>query len=122
MTPVPAAIARPLIEGLRSEVIVRDHGKRAAVFGVTCKSYREAVRLALGRIASHSVETDWCQSFASLSDAAPQGSRLMVKEGLYIEQHTTTVAAPTHTVYQACCLLGGKYGWPAGDFLGGCAP
>ena len=48
VTPIPARIARPLIEGLRNEVVVRDP-QPAKAFAVTPVSYEQAVTLAIGR-------------------------------------------------------------------------
>ena len=48
VTLIPARIARPLIEGLRNEVVVRDP-QPAKAFAVTPVSYDQAVTLAIGR-------------------------------------------------------------------------
>ena len=48
VTTIPAHIARPLIEGLRNEVVVR-HPQPAKAFAVTPVSYDQAVTLAIGR-------------------------------------------------------------------------
>ena len=48
ISPVPAGIARPLIEGLRNEVVVRDPGP-AAAFGLHPLSYVEALGRAIDR-------------------------------------------------------------------------
>ena len=48
VTTIPAHIARPLIEGLRNEVVVRDP-QPAKAFAVTPVSYDQAVTLAIGR-------------------------------------------------------------------------
>ena len=46
VTPIPAAIARPLIEGLRNEVVVRDDSARALFPHIQPMGYRAAVKLA----------------------------------------------------------------------------
>lgn len=47
VTPVPASIAHPLIEGLRNEVVVHDHAAEGLMpFPLT--SFNDAVRIALG--------------------------------------------------------------------------
>jgi len=46
VTPIPASLAHPLIEGLRSEVIVTDHTARR-LFPFVPMNYREAVKRAL---------------------------------------------------------------------------
>ena len=54
ISPVPASIARPLIEGLRNEVIVRDPGP-ATRFGLTPLTYAEALTDAIERTERHDV-------------------------------------------------------------------
>ena len=61
VTPVPSAIARPLIEGLRNEVVVRSPGP-ASAFGVTTTPFELAVRRAIERTDGHEVETTWFDS------------------------------------------------------------
>lgn len=116
VTPVPAAIARPLIEGLFNEVIVRDDRARA-VFGVEPAGYHEVVRRALRRIADDQVESVWCSSFSALADRVPEGSDLVISEGLYIERHRRFARTTPARLFAACCALGGREGWAAGDWL-----
>ena len=56
ISPVPAGIARPLIEGLRNEVVVRDAGP-AAAFGIHPRSYVEALARAIDRSDRYDVES-----------------------------------------------------------------
>ena len=58
VTPLPLSLARPLVDSLENEVVVRD-GTAAELLGPPDLSYREAVRLALGRIESRRVITSW---------------------------------------------------------------
>jgi len=48
VTPLPVSVARPLIDGLRNQVIVEDPSARL-LFDFTPMGYEEAVRLALKR-------------------------------------------------------------------------
>jgi hypothetical protein len=52
MTPVPASIARPLIEGLRNEVVVRDDTAKKLFPDIHPVDYATAVRSALERLDS----------------------------------------------------------------------
>ena len=58
ISPVPARIARPLIEGLRNEVVVRDPAP-ARIFGVTAATYDEALALAIRRSGDGELESTW---------------------------------------------------------------
>ena len=52
VTPVPTSIAKPLIEGLRNEVVVRDPGP-AQAFEVQADPLRAAVERAIDRVDRH---------------------------------------------------------------------
>jgi uncharacterized protein YbjT (DUF2867 family) len=114
VTPIPRAYARTLIEGLRSEVIVKDPAARAA-FDIPATPYREAVAKALEHDARGDVETDWAGSFPS---AQPDGAAsLESREGLIFERRALSVAAPIERVFASFCGLGGKRGWYFGNGL-----
>ncbi len=51
MTPLPVGVARPLIDGVKNQVIVEDP-EALQMFGFTPLGYEEAVRVALKRIAA----------------------------------------------------------------------
>ncbi len=61
VTPIPRAIARPLVESLQNECVMKDHDVDALIpppaEGLT--SYRRSVALALGRQQDDAVETSW---------------------------------------------------------------
>ena len=59
VTPVPAAIARPLIDGLRNDVVVRDNTARRLFPQIEPLDYDAAVRLALENLDRGRVETAW---------------------------------------------------------------
>ena len=71
VTPIPSAIARPLIEGLRNEVIVRDPAARE-MFGFEPMSYEDSVRLALERWISGQVKTVWSTFLGGLRHREPR--------------------------------------------------
>jgi len=59
MTPVPAAITRPLVEGLRNEVIVRDNLADRLFPEIRPVDYKTALEHALARLELAQVETRW---------------------------------------------------------------
>jgi uncharacterized protein YbjT (DUF2867 family) len=64
VTPLPVSIARPLIEGLKNQVIVEDATARQ-LFAFEPLGYEEAVKLALKRTDSGEVETIWSGALSS---------------------------------------------------------
>lgn len=112
VTPVPVSIARPLIDGLRNEVVVRDSSARTIFPDIQPLDYDASVRLAAARLESGPVETVWSGSLASSHrDSIPV--YLGSQEGMLLERRQQNVAAPPDRVFRAFARLGGERGWPA---------
>lgn len=111
VTPVPAALARPLIEGLSSEVIVHNPIAQEIFPDIRPISYRRAVELALQRVERKDVETIW--SSALSAQANPDGTfkRLTTTEGFIIERRQRPVAASREQLFRVIEGIGGKRGW-----------
>jgi uncharacterized protein YbjT (DUF2867 family) len=110
VTPIPAALARPLIEGLRNEVIVRNHHARELFPSIQLSSYEKAVEVALTSLHARDVESSWSDALAStLGDAQPV--HLSIQEGMIVERRALEVPASTPEVYRAFTKLGGDQGW-----------
>ena len=114
VTPVPASIARPLIEGLRSEVVVRDP-TAAQAFGVETTPFELAVRRAIDRTDRHDVETTWFDSLGL--PGRPDLARDENREGMIIDRQHRSVRATPATVFAQIERLGGDAGWPSGNIL-----
>ncbi len=112
MTPIPLVLAGPLVEGMSTEVVVRDP-RALEVFAVRPMNYREALALALQRLDEDGVETTWASSLAG----EPEGTSLGSHEGMLLERHQCHVKAPPQEVFRVFCALGGENGWPAGNWL-----
>jgi hypothetical protein len=110
VTPIPSAIARPLIEGLRNEVVVRDTRARALFPDITPIGYEEAVRAALAVLDAGSVETAWTDALVtSQGDHTPVV--MTTQDGMVIEHRQRLVPQGPATVYHAFMGLGGETGW-----------
>ena len=73
VTPIPAGLARPLVESLHCDAVVNDHDIDAVIppppGGLT--GYRDAVSLAVQRVAQGRVETTWAGASPSGSPSEP---------------------------------------------------
>jgi len=114
VSPVPAGIARPLIEGLRNEVVVRDP-EPAAAFGLRPLPYAEALQRAIDRTDRHDVESTWFDALAAPDKASL--SSLTSREGMIVERRQRAVAASPEQVFAAVERLGGEAGWPYANLL-----
>jgi uncharacterized protein YbjT (DUF2867 family) len=110
VTPIPADIARPLIEGLRNEVVVRDDSARRIFPHIAPVAYAEAVRRALVNLDGANVETAWSDALTS-SRLSSEPVVLTTLEGLTLERRTIAVQAPPERAYDVISALGGATGW-----------
>jgi uncharacterized protein YbjT (DUF2867 family) len=115
MTPIPAAIARPLIEGLRNEVIVRTDEARRLFPHIEPLDFQTAVKRALINLEAGEVETIWSDALASSQGDAPP-IYLTQEQGLIIERRQKQVAALPDEVYKIFSSLGGERGWLTYNF------
>jgi uncharacterized protein YbjT (DUF2867 family) len=114
VSPVPAGIARPLIEGLRNEVVVRDP-RPAAAFGIRPAPYEAALQRAIDRTDRHAVESTWFDSLDA--PGREELPTLSSHEGMIIERRRRLVPVPPHRLFAEIEQLGGRAGWPYGNLL-----
>jgi len=110
MTPIPASIARPLIEGLKNEVIVRDDRARILFPHIHPSGYQDTVVQALETLNSGKVETIWSDALISSQGDIPPVF-LTQQQGMIIERREQSVNAPTESVFRTFSGLGGERGW-----------
>ena len=110
MTPVSASITRPLVEGLRNEVIVRDQTAREIFPEISPLDYKTSVQRALVKLEKGGVDTRWTDAmFSSMGDQSP--IVLTTLEGMIFERRLAEVQAPADVVYRTFSRLGGDVGW-----------
>jgi uncharacterized protein YbjT (DUF2867 family) len=115
VTPIPSTIARPLIEGLSSEVIVRDDTARRLFPQIRPVDYMTAVRAAVATLESGEVETSWADALVTSGrDATP---RVFTQQaGMMIERRQKQVAADQADVFAVCLGIGGEHGYGYADW------
>jgi uncharacterized protein YbjT (DUF2867 family) len=106
VTPLPAPYLHILIDGLRSEVVVRDPSAQQ-VFRLNLIPYHTAIKVALQRDGSGEVGAYWSGGQADLT---PGRVHKMV-EGMYIAQERRLTPAEPEAVYKIFSGIGGKRGW-----------
>lgn len=117
VTPVPAAIARPLAEGLRSPVVCQEQAIQELI-PQELLSAREAIELALQHVRRHQVETHWTDagSLPPVESVYP-GDPNWSGGTVYKEQRQICIFASKESVWEAVLRIGGKNGWYYGDWL-----
>jgi uncharacterized protein YbjT (DUF2867 family) len=110
VTPIPASIARPLIDGLRNEVVVRDSIARDLFPQLEPMDYPSAVSLALSELEARHIETSWSDALVnSQGDIVPVV--LSIQEGMILERRQRIVATTPDMVFRLISRLGGQTGW-----------
>ena len=105
ITPIPNALAVPLVEGV-VEPVVGDLQRARSLFpSIEPMPYKTAVQRALERIRGEEVETRW--TFSGEDD----GVRLVDREGVVREVRSRWVGADIDSTFRAFSSLGGKRGW-----------
>jgi hypothetical protein len=116
VTPIPTRIARPLIEGLGAEVIVRGDLARRLFPDVRPVAYADALRAALASVQRGEIQSTWSDALASsLGDVPPV--QLTTQEGMILERRQLEVDAPARAVFRSFTGLGGRRGWLYGTWL-----
>lgn len=120
VTPIPASIARPLVESLQNECVMKDHAIDALVpppaDGLT--PYRQAVRMALGRVQTDTIETSWADSevMGVPSDPLPSDPD-WAGRAVFVDARTAHTSAPPEALWRVIEGIGGENGWYSSPFL-----
>jgi len=106
ITPIPTALARPLVEGMVQPLLVESDRARELFPQIEPISYERAVERALTRIRGREVETRWS---GALTDAATYEYR--DRRGMVREVRSLHVNASPAQVFRSVSSLGGDRGW-----------
>ncbi len=110
VTPIPSDIARPLIEGLRNEVIVHGEQARTLFPDIKPAEFQVSVLRALEKLDASQVETRWVDALTS-SQPDQMPATLTDNEGMMLERRQRVVDAPASAIFRAFTGLGGANGW-----------
>jgi uncharacterized protein YbjT (DUF2867 family) len=110
VTPIHWRTVLPLIEGLRARLIVHDDAARELFPQIKPIDFDLAVRLALGRVLSDTVETSWSDALVNTAgDSKPY--MFAIEEGMMLERRTLTLDLAPEYVFGAYTGIGGARGW-----------
>lgn len=115
-TPVPYAVARELIEGLSSPVLVTNDNARN-LFDFTPMRYETAVRRALDEIETRQVVSRWSDSGGEIWEKHRQSD---IANALLMDRRDLPFGSISpQAVYRSFTMLGGSAGWFSYDWLWG---
>jgi uncharacterized protein YbjT (DUF2867 family) len=114
VTPVPSALAKPLVESLRTEVICREHDVARYVADPPegLLRFERAVELALTRIREAAVTTRWSEGEwpGAPSDPLPTDPD-WAGGSLYTDVREREIAAAAERTWALVEGIGGESGW-----------
>jgi uncharacterized protein YbjT (DUF2867 family) len=114
VTPVPASIARPLVESLRNTVVCREHDIARYVPDPPegLLGFDEAVRLALQRVKDAAVATRWSSASVPGAPSDPLPTDPDWAGGsLYVDERVRETAAQPAALWRVVEGIGGERGW-----------
>jgi uncharacterized protein YbjT (DUF2867 family) len=114
VTPIPSRLAKPLVQSLVNEVVVRDDSIRRLVpdppEGLT--GFDRAVELALARVREARVLTRWSGASEPGAPSDPLAADPDWAGGsLYVDDRSTLVRASPRTLWRVIEGIGGENGW-----------
>jgi uncharacterized protein YbjT (DUF2867 family) len=114
VTPVPASLARPLVESLRNEVVCADHDIAAYVpdppDGLV--PVERAMALALRHTQAGEVSTRWSSAGTAGAPSDPLPTDPDWAGGsLYVDERTSIVQSSPAALWRVIEAVGGETGW-----------
>jgi uncharacterized protein YbjT (DUF2867 family) len=114
VTPVPAGIAKPLVQSLRNTVVCDEHDIAAYVpdppGGLT--GLDRALELALKRVRDHDVATHWSNAEMPGTPSDPMPTDPDWAGGsLYVDDRSCVVDASPEALWRVIVGIGGQNGW-----------
>ena len=117
VTPVPAALARPLAEGLRNPVLCQDNRIRDLI-PQELLDCRQAIRFALEKLRLQQVETSWTDAGAVAPvEWSTQEDPDWAGGTIFKDDRRILVKCPADKLWPAVIGIGGKTGWYYADWL-----
>jgi uncharacterized protein YbjT (DUF2867 family) len=117
VTPVHAAIARPLAEGLKNPVVCTDH-RIEQIIPQELISCREAIRRAFFKLKQNIISSHWTDAGQIPPMGLPYpGDPKWAGGTLYRDQRSRWVNSSPEKLWEVIARIGGKTGWYHAHFL-----
>ena len=111
VTPIPGALARPLIAGMRNEVVCRDNRIRS-IIPQELTPISVAMKRALGHLREQSVKSSWFDAgMPAVPEWVVRGDAHYARSAVYNDAYSISLAATPAEVWQPIVHIGGSTGW-----------
>lgn len=117
VSPIPVALARPLILGLRNRVVCREHAIRDIIPRKLLDA-RSAIRLALDKIRWQTVDTCWSDAgLLENPEWAYQGDAPYAGGAMFTDSWQIRLGGCIEELWERVSGIGGQRGWYGGQML-----
>ena len=114
-TPVPFTVAKALIEGLKSEVVIQNQNAKKYFPKIVPMSYEDAVKSAIKEIEENQVISRWNDKGDGVWEKIGQKE---ISKAIFIDRKEEDISnIEPSKVYQSFIGIGGENGWFDFDFL-----
>ena len=110
VTSVPIAVARPLVEGLRNDVVTTDRRIRDWI-PLDRVTFRESVAIAFTEESAGPLPSRWTSAALATAD------RYAVGDDVLRDERVRASTAPSDALFRAVERIGGNTGWYYGNGL-----
>ncbi len=114
-TPIPFSIAKALIEGLKSEVVIQNQNAKKYFPNIVPISYENAVKNAIKEIEENQVISRWNDKGDGVWDKTGDNE---ISKAIFIDRKEEDISnIDASKVYTSFISIGGANGWFDFDFL-----
>lgn len=117
VTPIPGALAKPLIQGMRNQVICGDNNIRK-IIPLELTPISVALKRALGHTRQHTVKSCWFDAgLPAVPEWVVRGDAEYAGAAVYRDAYSMRVAASPEDVWRLLVHIGGDTGWYSMNYL-----
>lgn len=114
-TPVQFRVAKALIEGLKSEVIIQNNNAEKYFPDIKPISYKESVKKAIDEIQSNQVISRWSDTGGKIWE---KDHSKEIADAIFVDRKERSIKTiDKKKIYKSFISIGGNNGWFAYDFL-----
>ncbi len=110
-TPVPYNVAKSLIEGLSSEVVIQNDNASKYYSQIKPISFKESVKRAVRQMEENQVVSRWSDAGGGHGHLEENYINEFARSVLMDRQELSFEGVSLEAVYETFCSIGGKYGW-----------
>lgn len=114
-TPVPFTVAKALIEGLKSEVVIQNDNAKKYFPNIKPISYENAVKKAIEEIKANQVISRWTDTGGKIWD---RDHSKEISDAIFVDRKIHDISSlDKEKVFKSFTSIGGDNGWFDYDFL-----